>query len=114
MTYRAHRMFEFGSRRLIAADPIYSGSHRMEGIFLAQGPDVARGRSTMGFRILDLAPTILHLMGVPVPTSMDGRVLSEAFEPGSSAAEASYALTSRPSRWAIRRAAARVAPPYRL
>jgi arylsulfatase A-like enzyme len=31
-----------------------------------------------GARILDLAPTILHLMGLPVPDDMDGRVLTEA------------------------------------
>ena len=29
-------------------------------------------------RILDLAPTILYTMGLPVPDDMDGRVLSEA------------------------------------
>jgi len=29
--------------------------------------------------ILDLAPTILHLLGEPVPRIMDGRVLSEIF-----------------------------------
>jgi arylsulfatase A-like enzyme len=31
-----------------------------------------------GARILDLAPTILHMMGLPVPDDMDGRVLTEA------------------------------------
>jgi len=31
-----------------------------------------------GARIIDLAPTILHLMNVPVPDDMDGRVLTEA------------------------------------
>jgi hypothetical protein len=30
--------------------------------------------------LLDLAPTILFYMGLPVPNYMDGRVLSEAFE----------------------------------
>jgi arylsulfatase A-like enzyme len=33
--------------------------------------------------ILDLAPTIMHLMGQPVPRRMDGRVLTEIFnDPG--------------------------------
>jgi hypothetical protein len=29
--------------------------------------------------LLDLAPTILHYMGLPVPSYMDGQVLTEAF-----------------------------------
>jgi arylsulfatase A-like enzyme len=29
---------------------------------------------------VDLAPTILYAMGVPVPSDMDGRVLDEAFD----------------------------------
>ena len=32
----------------------------------------------MNARILDLTPTILHLMGLPVPDDMDGRVLTSA------------------------------------
>jgi hypothetical protein len=31
---------------------------------------------------MDLAPTILHLVGVPVPEDMDGRVLQEIFSAG--------------------------------
>ncbi len=33
-----------------------------------------------GAQIIDLAPTILHLMGVPVPDDMDGQVLTEALK----------------------------------
>ncbi len=58
-----------------------SGTHRDDGIFLAHGPGVIRaGDSVQGARIIDLAPTILHLLGVPVPDDMDGRVLEEIFE----------------------------------
>ena len=32
-------------------------------------------------RLIDLAPTILHLLGVSVPEDMDGRVLTDAFRP---------------------------------
>lgn len=31
--------------------------------------------------MMDLAPTLLHGMGLPVPRSMDGQVLHELFEP---------------------------------
>jgi arylsulfatase A-like enzyme len=36
--------------------------------------------------LLDLAPTILHYMGLPVPSYMDGRVVSEAFSDAFNAA----------------------------
>ena len=32
---------------------------------------------------MDLAPTILHAMGLAVPEELDGRVLSEAFDAAS-------------------------------
>ena len=31
--------------------------------------------------IADIAPTVLHLLGVPIPRDIDGRVLSELFPP---------------------------------
>ncbi len=54
-----------------------SGGHRRHGVFIACGPEVRRGPAVVGARIVDLAPTILHLMGVPVPDDMDGRVLED-------------------------------------
>ena len=35
-----------------------------------------------GANIVDLAPTALHAMGLPVPDDMDGRVLTELFTDG--------------------------------
>jgi len=57
-----------------------SGTHRDHGIFLAQGEATVRAGVTIeGARIIDLAPTLLHLLDVPVPEDMDGRVLEEIF-----------------------------------
>jgi len=58
-----------------------SGSHRMDGVLIARGPGIRRGAQVNGARIMDLAPTVLYALGVPVPRSMDGRVLEELFEP---------------------------------
>ena len=55
-----------------------SGCHRLHGIFIAWGPEIKAGETVEGARILDLAPTILHLIKLPVPDEMDGRVLTEA------------------------------------
>jgi predicted AlkP superfamily phosphohydrolase/phosphomutase len=54
-----------------------SGTHRDDGIFLAHGPAVKPGTIVERARIIDLAPTLLHLMGVQVPGDMDGRVLED-------------------------------------
>lgn len=55
-----------------------SGCHRREGIFIAAGPGIHAGIDLPEANILDLAPTILHLLGEPVPGVMDGRVLTGA------------------------------------
>jgi predicted AlkP superfamily phosphohydrolase/phosphomutase len=56
-----------------------SGCHRSEGIFLVQGPGIRKGVRLETNNILDLAPTILHLLGEAVPQVMDGRVVVEIF-----------------------------------
>jgi len=54
-----------------------------DGILAAYGLGIAQGRCITGAEILDLAPTILHIMDIDVPVGMDGRVLGELFEEGS-------------------------------
>jgi predicted AlkP superfamily phosphohydrolase/phosphomutase len=56
-----------------------SGTHRDDGIFLAHGPGIRPAAAVDGARIIDLAPTLLSLLGVPAPDDMDGRVLEEIF-----------------------------------
>ncbi|MBY0525815.1 MAG: alkaline phosphatase family protein [Gemmataceae bacterium] len=61
-------------------DPLFPrkfSSHRDHGIFVGQGPDICVGDKVVGARIIDLAPTILALLGVQVPEDMDGRILYE-------------------------------------
>jgi len=55
-----------------------NGFHRPNGIFLGRGPGFRAGLHLEGARILDIAPTILYRMGLPIPTYMDGRPLNEA------------------------------------
>ena len=63
-----------------------SGGHRPDGVWMMGGPDVRPGL-TLDAHIMDLAPTTLHLMNLPVLAAMDGRVLREAFKPGSEPAQ---------------------------
>ncbi len=62
------------------------GFHHTDGIVFAQGDGIAHA-APGGATITDLAPTILHVLGVPLPDDLDGRVLKEVFRPGSRYAE---------------------------
>ena len=58
-----------------------SGVHRMHGILIMSGAGVRTGGAVDGAHIVDLAPTMLYTLGLPVPRRMDGRVLLDAFDP---------------------------------
>ena len=69
--------------------PGNSGGHRTEGILLAKGKGIRRGMEIRNARIVDIAPTVLHIMGSDIPDDMDGRVLTDIFEPDSDLAKRS-------------------------
>jgi hypothetical protein len=58
---------------------VKSGCHDPKGMMILYGAGVRSGRSLAGANNLDIAPTLLTLMGLPVPKEMRGRVLVEAF-----------------------------------
>lgn len=66
---------------------IWSGTHKLHGIFCINGPDIKKGVKIQGAKIYDLAPTILHIFGTPIPKDMDGRVLKEIFKEASKLAK---------------------------
>jgi len=65
----------------------------MEGIFFANGSAIKQGATIVGAEIIDIAPTILHVLSLPIPNNMDGKVLS-IFEPSSEPALRSIQHTS--------------------
>ena len=85
--YMAFGHADFGSNKLVEPIIGLSGHHRPDGVLIIAGPGVQAGTSLDGANILDLAPTLLHAMGVAVPSELDGRVLSEAFEASSPVAQ---------------------------
>lgn len=60
---------------------VWPGWHSEEGIFMAAGAPIRRGARVERVDFLDVAPTVLHLLGYPVPRDLKGRVLEEILEP---------------------------------
>ena len=60
---------------------IRTGTHRPEGIFMAYGPDIKENYKLDQYvQTWDLAPTLLHMMNLPISIYLDGRVLKEIFK----------------------------------
>jgi hypothetical protein len=56
--------------------------HGPPGILLMQGGPVKRGAAIEGASVFDLYPTVLYLLGLPVPQDAAGKVLTDALDPG--------------------------------
>ncbi len=63
------------------APSVGGGRHQPEGILIAVGGPFRQGATIEGASIIDIAPTVLHLLGSPVPSDMDGRVIQDLFQP---------------------------------
>jgi predicted AlkP superfamily phosphohydrolase/phosphomutase len=57
-----------------------SGSHRREGILMICCDQVRQHESLPPSDITDVCPTVLYLLGLPLPVDLDGRVITEAFD----------------------------------
>lgn len=56
-----------------------TGCHRQQGIFIGWGPDIRGDCFYLDADIMDVAPTVSHLMGLPISKSIDGHVLQDIF-----------------------------------
>ena len=58
-----------------------TGAHRPEGVFLARGPGIRSGCTLPSLSILDVAPTVLYCLGLPIPADLEGQAALTLFEP---------------------------------
>ncbi len=58
-----------------------TGTHRPEGILIAQGRGIRQGATIAGARLLDMAPTLLGLLSIAPTPEMDGNVLRQMLTP---------------------------------
>ena len=52
-----------------------------DGLLLLRGPGIEEGRLLTRLGIQDVAPTVLYALNLPTALDMDGRVITDAFEP---------------------------------
>lgn len=81
-SYATEVMAELGSDELLRPNTARNGTHTLDGLFIANGPDIDAG-ATRDAHLFDLAPTVLHMSNIPVPTTIDGRVLQSIFKESS-------------------------------
>ena len=55
--------------------------HSADAFLVAAGPRTRRGATSDSGHIVDIAPTLLYLMGCAIPENMDGNVLTGLIEP---------------------------------
>jgi predicted AlkP superfamily phosphohydrolase/phosphomutase len=53
-------------------------NHGQYGIFIVRPSMPTPGQKVQGLEIQDIAPTILKILGVPIPEDMEGKVIQEA------------------------------------
>ncbi|MFX0133256.1 MAG: alkaline phosphatase family protein [Candidatus Hodarchaeota archaeon] len=59
-----------------------SGSHRKNGVIILWGNHIRKGVKISPKSVLDVFPTILYLIGMPVARDMDGAIIKDAIDPG--------------------------------
>jgi predicted AlkP superfamily phosphohydrolase/phosphomutase len=88
-----HTSDAVGPDEWYADEGVWLGGNMPEGVFLFSGPSFRSGGLDGRASITDLMPTLLHAMGAPVPTDVDGEVL-DVFADGSD--PAGRAVETRP------------------
>lgn len=58
-----------------------SGAHNCYGFLVASGERIRKAGTLAAADIVDIAPTVLHLLGLVPPRILDGRVLKDMIEP---------------------------------
>jgi predicted AlkP superfamily phosphohydrolase/phosphomutase len=75
---------DHGGTTPVIAKHDFADGDDVPGAIIAMGPGIKHDERLLGFEatVFDIAPTLLHIYGIPAPTQMRGRVLTEIFQDG--------------------------------
>jgi hypothetical protein len=76
---------------------VVATEHGADAFLIAAGPRIQPGATIEGAGIVDIAPTLLYLMGCPVPDDMEGNVLTGLVDP---AELGRHPVRREPMEWA--------------
>jgi len=76
-------------------------NHSLMGIFIAYGENIANKDNLKNLSILDIAPTTLQYLKLPIPNDTDGKVLLDIFKEGSDVRERPIRKVNYLERWSI-------------
>ncbi len=79
------------SSEIVRRRPMPTGTHHPDGIFMAAGPEIQRGARLGPLSILDVAPLMLHQLGLAIPHAFEGQLPAGALDP--------QVLAARPPRF---------------
>jgi predicted AlkP superfamily phosphohydrolase/phosphomutase len=68
------------TREVFAVNRGATGSHTDWGVLIARGPGIRRATEIQGARLMDVTPTALMALGVPLNSDMDGVPLLDLFD----------------------------------
>ena len=71
---------KLGNTRFWSEMSMMRGTHQKDGVLYVYGGGIKKGYKAPNAEVYDLAPTVLHSMGLPLPGEFDGRILDGLFE----------------------------------
>ncbi|GAC1650042.1 MAG: alkaline phosphatase family protein [Herpetosiphon sp.] len=94
MNYIAHGWREMTYERVFAPASDETGTHRPLGVIIGYGPGIAAAGRRGEAQIVDVAPTILWLLGLPLPDDLDGKTIESFLHAGALGAQPPVAIAS--------------------
>ncbi len=74
-----------GQPYVVPHSPLLSGWHRMNGLYAIRGPRIQAGRRNgdgeRPYQLTDIVPTLLYLLGEPIPEGLDGELMRGVIDP---------------------------------